>query len=76
MPTPEHLPVVPPVGPAWELAKAERNWLVYRLVPQPGKKPKKIPQSGSGKNVAAKAAASLSFDQAQELATRLGFGHG
>ncbi len=76
MPTPEHLPVVPPVGPAWELAKAERNWLVYRLVPQPSKKPKKIPQSGSGKNVAAKAAASLSFDQAQELATRLGLGHG
>lgn len=62
----------PPLGAVWESVKVERNWLAYRLVPQPGKKPKKIPQTAAGKNTGAKAAAYLTFDEAVLLATGLG----
>ena len=64
--------IQPPVGDTWEEAKAEKNWLAYRLVDQGEKKPKKVPQSPSGRNVAPKAAACLTFDEACHLASRLG----
>jgi Primase C terminal 2 (PriCT-2)/Family of unknown function (DUF5906) len=60
-----------PVG-LWELAKAERNWLVYRLVAREGKKPQKIPQTRDGRNIGAKDAAALTFDEATKTADRLG----
>ena len=63
---------VPPLGPVWEAAKAERNWLAYRLVPQADKKPKKIPQTPAGRNTGPKKAAGLTFDEAVLLAARLG----
>ncbi len=64
--------IQPPVGDTWEGAKAEKNWLAYRLVDQGEKKPKKVPQSPSGRNVAPKAAACLTFDEACHLASQLG----
>lgn len=76
MQTSDPTPMLPPVGEAWERAKAEKNWLLYRLVEQPGKKPKKIPQSAAGRNVSPKVAACLSFDDAHQLATRFGAGYG
>lgn len=63
---------VPPRGPVWESAKAERNWLAYRLVPQTDKKPKKIPQTSAGINTGPKGAAGLTFDEAELLAAHLG----
>lgn len=66
------LVILPPIGPAWEAAKAEANWLAYRLIPQDGRKPKKVPQSISGRNVGAKDAAHLTFEKAQKLARQLG----
>jgi hypothetical protein len=64
--------IQPPVGDIWEAAKAEKNWLAYRLVEQGGKKPKKIPQSPMRKNVGPKEAACLTFDEACGLASQLG----
>lgn len=56
----------------WSLAKDEKNWLAYRLVHRSGKKPQKIPQNRLGKNTGAKNAATLTFDEAWELASGLG----
>lgn len=65
------LAILPPTGPTWEAAKVEANWLAYRLIPQDGRKPKKVPQSTSGRSVGPKEAARLTFDEAQDLAKRL-----
>ena len=56
----------------WDRSMSERNWLVYRLVGRDGKKPQKIPQAASDTNASAKVAAILTFDEAQEGASRLG----
>ncbi len=66
------LAIFPPTGPAWEAAKVEANWLAYRLIPQDGRKPKKVPQSTSGRSVGPKEAAHLTFEKAQNLAKHLG----
>lgn len=65
-----------PKGRAWEQAKGERNWLVYRLVPRPEGKPRKIPQTEHGQNTAPKTAACFTFEEAQAHAANLGSGHG
>lgn len=65
-----------PTGPVWEAAKAERNWLVYKLAPKSGGKPNKIPQSEVGGNVGAKNAATLTFDEALQRAEEFGEGFG
>lgn len=65
-------PVSQPKGKTWEAAKTEKNWLVYKLVPQEGKKPRKIPQTVDGNSTAPKAAACLNFDDAFKAAECLG----
>ncbi len=60
----------------WDKAKAEKNWLPYRLVQRAGNKPQKIPQSQNGTNIGAKQAAVLNFDEAWDLAQSLGDDYG
>ncbi len=58
---------VEPAGPIWAAAKAERNWLVYRLVPNPdpAKKPIKHPSSSMGNcPIPADQAAAYLYDEA------------
>jgi hypothetical protein len=68
-----------PRGAAWRAATAERNWLVWRPLPNrdPEKPPRKVPQQ-AGKNAAPVDAATLLFDEAMALIAadpRLGLGY-
>jgi hypothetical protein len=61
-----------PTGPAWEAAVVERNWLLWKLVPRPGKKPTKHPASPAGlAPISASDAARLTFAEAHDALDRL-----
>jgi primase-polymerase (primpol)-like protein len=63
--------MITPTGPAWEVAKLERNWLIYRLVPRPDGKLAKLPahpRTGTAP-ISVHHAACLTFDEAQAAAT-------
>lgn len=59
-----------PVGPVWDAAKAEPNWLIYRLDPKDGQPGKfdKVPTIDGERAAAASLAARLTFDGAEALA--------